>query len=68
MMTIKTFGAIRGVCEGPGEIRVENAVGSGLVSHGLAKYIGHDDDPDTPKATIMEIPSARKRRNPEPDP
>ena len=45
MMTIKTYGAVDGVCLEACEVVVPNSVGSFLVSHSQAIYIKHNHDP-----------------------
>jgi hypothetical protein len=66
MMTIYAKAPIRGVCDKPGEVRVENSKGSGLVACGVATYISHTDD-EVPRATIKESRRARKKRDSESD-
>ena len=56
MMTIKTYGAVDGVCLEACEVVVPNSVGSFLVSHSLAIYIRHNHNPPEKEWEPIPIP------------
>ena len=56
MMTIKTYGAVDGVCLEACEVVVPNSVGSFLVSHSVAIYIKHNHDPPEKEWEPIPIP------------